>query len=378
MPEKSLSPEIIKLMDKISQNPTSRLFVPLAEEYLKCDMTDEAIWVLGEGIKNNPTYVAARVMLGKIYLQKKQFSEAKSEFEKVIDVNPENIQAHKKLAHIYDEEGNYSKAIEACKKIIKIDPSDKETKAVLSSLEEKVSSRSEALSGTPPSLEEPQVSDPTPSFEPLPEEGAAVQNGTVEPGAQKDEVFPPESTAGTDLQSAAAEAPPEGRSAAEALPEIGASEEPVQQPEDVPPPTGSIPLDDVLEMPSEPTALGEREGSGFPSEALGSASPSSEVGSAGSGSLEEDFATATLASLYMRQGHYEEAVKIYKKLLERHPSDTESLHGLEAALSRLSLEKPKDEISLESPSVRPGPLPQKAKTERLEAWLKALRKDREQ
>ncbi|MDC4226532.1 MAG: hypothetical protein MPW15_20355 [Candidatus Manganitrophus sp.] len=78
MSDKTISPEIVKLMDKMAQNPTSRLFVPLAEEYLKCDMVDEAIIVLVEGIKNHPSYVAARVMLGKIYLQKNQIPEAQS------------------------------------------------------------------------------------------------------------------------------------------------------------------------------------------------------------------------------------------------------------------------------------------------------------
>src|SRR3569832_1523027 len=128
MADKALSPEIMKLMDKIAGNPTSRLFVPLAEEYLKADMLDEAILVLVDGIKNHPTYVAARVMLGKIYLQKKQTAEAKAEFEQVIAVNPENIFAGRRLAAIYQAEGELQKAIDACKKILMIDPSDKETK----------------------------------------------------------------------------------------------------------------------------------------------------------------------------------------------------------------------------------------------------------
>src|SRR5581483_2686555 len=183
MADKALSPEIMKLMDKIANNPTSRLFVPLAEEYLKSDMLEEAIFVLVDGIKNHPTYVAARVMLGKIYLQTKQIAEAKKEFEQVIAVNPENILAGKKLAAIYQTEGEIQKAFDACKKILMIDPSDKETKLLLSSLEKQ-------RAASPPPAEMPAL--------PPNSAGTEVLSSSMGEGEQGD----------TPLQAAAEGQPP--------------------------------------------------------------------------------------------------------------------------------------------------------------------------
>lgn len=133
--DKSLSPEIQKLMEKIMKNPASRLFVPLGEEYLKAGMIDEAVQVLAEGIERHPTYVAARVMLGKIYLSQDRIPEAEKEFKQVILINPENILAHKKLSSIFQKRGEVQEAIESCKRVLTIDPSDKEAKELMAFLE---------------------------------------------------------------------------------------------------------------------------------------------------------------------------------------------------------------------------------------------------
>ena len=63
--------DIDKLKEKVKKDPNSKLFVPLAEEYRKTGMLDEAISVLMTGITSQPGYTSARVSLGKIYLEKK-------------------------------------------------------------------------------------------------------------------------------------------------------------------------------------------------------------------------------------------------------------------------------------------------------------------
>src|SRR3990172_10307820 len=93
--EQSLSPEIIKLTEKMARDPASRFFVPLAEEYMKCGMVDEALMVLTDGLKVHPHYIGAHVSLGKVYLEKGMKGEARGEFEQVVRANPENILAHR-------------------------------------------------------------------------------------------------------------------------------------------------------------------------------------------------------------------------------------------------------------------------------------------
>jgi len=139
MTENPLSSEIQRLSNKVATDPQSRLFVQLADEYLKHGLMEEAIGVLSDGIQHHPTHVAARIMLGKTYLKTKQMRQAKDEFEAVVQIYPENIVAHKQLANIYREVGQLGEAITICNKILAIDPKDQETKTALTSIQQEIS-----------------------------------------------------------------------------------------------------------------------------------------------------------------------------------------------------------------------------------------------
>ena len=62
--------EIEDLKKKLSQNPDSLIFVPLADAYRKAGMLDEAIEVCKTGLEKHPMYTSARVVLGRIYNEK--------------------------------------------------------------------------------------------------------------------------------------------------------------------------------------------------------------------------------------------------------------------------------------------------------------------
>ena len=99
------SKDIEKLKERVDKDPNSKLFVPLAEEYRKEGLVEEAIKVLQDGLERQPGYMSARVALGKIYLEKGMPQEARGEFENVIKAIPDNLYAHKKLAEIYRDTG---------------------------------------------------------------------------------------------------------------------------------------------------------------------------------------------------------------------------------------------------------------------------------
>ncbi|MBI5198234.1 MAG: tetratricopeptide repeat protein, partial [Nitrospirae bacterium] len=113
---------------------TSKLFVPLAEEYIKNGMLEEAIQVLQEGLKLHPNYLGARVSLGKVYLQKGMVTEAVGEFEKVVQVSPDNIYSHKHLARLYRDTGRIQDAVSACETILVFVPKDQEATTLLTEL----------------------------------------------------------------------------------------------------------------------------------------------------------------------------------------------------------------------------------------------------
>jgi len=126
--------EIERLKERVGKDPNSKLFVPLAEEYKKIGMLDEAIETLSIGLERHPTYMSAHVSLGKIYLDKDMLDEASTEFEKVIHTIPDNLYAHKRLAEIYSTLNMRDKAIEAFKMVLKLNPLDWDAEKSLAAL----------------------------------------------------------------------------------------------------------------------------------------------------------------------------------------------------------------------------------------------------
>ena len=92
--------EIAKLEERISKDPKSKLFVPLAEEYKKVGDIERSIQVLTEGLKNNPSYVTARSFLGRLLFEKGDMAGAQREFEEVAKSIPDNLMAQHKLGDL--------------------------------------------------------------------------------------------------------------------------------------------------------------------------------------------------------------------------------------------------------------------------------------
>jgi tetratricopeptide (TPR) repeat protein len=116
--------EIEKLKARVEKDPDSKLFLPLAEEYRKEGMFDEAIDVLKKGLERHPSYVTARVALGKTYLEQGKEDEALGEFEEVIAAVPDNLFAQKKIAEIYRDRGDMEKALQHFQKVAYLNPND--------------------------------------------------------------------------------------------------------------------------------------------------------------------------------------------------------------------------------------------------------------
>ena len=155
--------DIEKLKEKVAKDPNSKLFVPLADEYRKKGMLDEAVSVLLKGLENQPSYMSARVSLGKIYLEKKMTAEAKAEFERVISAIPDNLFAHKKLADIYRDSGDKDRAVREYRAVLKLNSLDEDAMSSLNALQsaskpQEAEAREHVFEQT--RHEEPQVVEP--------------------------------------------------------------------------------------------------------------------------------------------------------------------------------------------------------------------------
>lgn len=78
------------LAQKLSENPQSPLFARLADLYLGKQQVVEAVKLAEEGIKLFPNYYSGYIVLGKAYLELKEFSKATSAFEKACELSPFN------------------------------------------------------------------------------------------------------------------------------------------------------------------------------------------------------------------------------------------------------------------------------------------------
>jgi tetratricopeptide (TPR) repeat protein len=127
--------EIVKLTERISKDPKSKLFVPLAEEYKKIGDVEMAIYVLTEGLKNNPGYITARSFLGRLLLEKGDLAGAQKELEDVVKAIPDNLLAQRKLGDLYILQTKPSEALKHYQLALSLNSRDEEIASLVADLE---------------------------------------------------------------------------------------------------------------------------------------------------------------------------------------------------------------------------------------------------
>jgi len=126
--------EIDRLALAFAKEPGSKVFIPLAEEYGKAGMWEEAVAVLEDGLKTYPGFITAMVALGRAYEQMNQPVKAKAILEEAIRLSPDNLRAHRTLAKLYAAQGAKESAIRSCKVILSVNPHDQEALSLCAGL----------------------------------------------------------------------------------------------------------------------------------------------------------------------------------------------------------------------------------------------------
>ncbi len=129
-----ISMEIDRLALQLAKDPHSKVFMPLAEEYGKAGMWQEAAGVLEDGLKLYPGFITAMVALGRAYDQMGQATKAKAILEESVKLSPENLRAHRTLIKIYTSQGLKELALQSCAVILAVNPRDEEARSVQSAL----------------------------------------------------------------------------------------------------------------------------------------------------------------------------------------------------------------------------------------------------
>jgi tetratricopeptide (TPR) repeat protein len=347
------SARIDELRKKFEENPR-RYFAPLANEYRKAGQVDQAIAICREYLPQQPGHMSGHIVYGQALYEARQFEEAKGVFETALSLDPENLIALRHLGDIALLIGDSDAARTWYRRVLEADPRNEEIQAQLLTLEQASTTPASAPTADATSassaptvvVDARQAADssgsPRPSEEvrrqpwarktPVPMH--APTTGQLTPASKTLEAVP-RPAGHVDAHPASSLPTPESVPAIELqLPVAGSA---ANTPASVLIETAAVAgLETTSLTGSAPVAPPSLPA---PSEAAkGGAVPPRlslrDVPVAESTPLPPEsgpFVTETMAELYLQQGHQEEALRVYRALLEQRPGDA-ALEGRIAAL----------------------------------------------
>jgi tetratricopeptide (TPR) repeat protein len=141
------------LRRRVQKDPASIAFAQLAEELRRAGQFEESVETCRAGLAIHPSYLSARVTLGRALIELNQLTDAQSELEQVLKSAPENLAAIRGLGEIHHRQGDLAAALtqfRAALALAKNDPDLQETVAQLASQVE---------APTPPAADEEPPAD---------------------------------------------------------------------------------------------------------------------------------------------------------------------------------------------------------------------------
>jgi tetratricopeptide (TPR) repeat protein len=137
------NPRIEELRRRVEKEPASIAFAQLAEEYRRAGNYEEAVVTCRAGLETHPSYLSARVTLGRSLIEVNALDEAETELQLVLQTTPENLAAIRGLAEIHHRRGELDQALWYYKSALNIAPHDPD-------LEQTVEEISRAVQPSPP------------------------------------------------------------------------------------------------------------------------------------------------------------------------------------------------------------------------------------
>ncbi len=160
-------PHFREQLRKLQEDPTSRVFAPLAESYRRLGRIEEAIEICQRGLEHHPDFHGGRVALAKCYLDKHRFQDAQRELERVVHLAPENLLAQRLLGDSLSAQGLEKHALHAYKMASLLAPFDINLAEKIRQIESGISDDVEVSSQTPEESKAPQLLEEEVQEEPL-------------------------------------------------------------------------------------------------------------------------------------------------------------------------------------------------------------------
>jgi tetratricopeptide (TPR) repeat protein len=106
------SARLEELKRRVDRDPASISFAALAEEYRRLGRFVESIETCRAGLLRHPSYLSARVTLGRALVEMGEFDAASDELELVLRTAPENLAAIRALAEIHRRRSEIPETVE--------------------------------------------------------------------------------------------------------------------------------------------------------------------------------------------------------------------------------------------------------------------------
>ena len=132
---KNFPPLLIRYLKMYQDNPSSKIFAPLAESYRKIGLIDEAIEICKEGLNIHPDFTGGKVALARAYFDKKLFLNVRSVLSPVLDEIADNLIAQKLFAEASLQLGHFEDALRSYKLLLFYYPQDEEVAQMVEELE---------------------------------------------------------------------------------------------------------------------------------------------------------------------------------------------------------------------------------------------------
>jgi tetratricopeptide (TPR) repeat protein len=144
----SESPRIEELRRRVQGDPASIAFAALAEEFRRAGRFKEAVETSRAGLRHHPTYVSARVTLGRSLVELQEFEQAERELAFVLRSAPDNLAARRALGELCWQRLRFADALSHFKAAQVLAPRDAELPGIISSLERELESERGAAAAT--------------------------------------------------------------------------------------------------------------------------------------------------------------------------------------------------------------------------------------
>lgn len=122
------------LRRRVQKDPASIAFAQLAEEHRRAGQFAESVEVCRAGLAIHPTYLSARVTLGRALIELGQLDDARGELETVLKSAPENLAAIRGVAEICHQQGSLDEALGRYKAALSIARNDPELEQTVNEL----------------------------------------------------------------------------------------------------------------------------------------------------------------------------------------------------------------------------------------------------